>query len=1163
MPDPGRRTPNSTRGFWALIVTQFQGAFSDNTLQWLATFIVVGLGLPEATRDRLITVVSAVFALPFIVFSMTGGFLANRFSKRTVTIGVKCFEIFVMLLALTGLATNRLYLTISCVFLMGVHSAIFSPSKYGLLPELLPEKKLSWGNGVLELGTFVAIVGGTVVGGWLCKAFSAQPAWSGVLLIMLAMIGLGTSFGISRVPAADPARRFQANFVVDLWQQIRLIRRDRALWLALLGNTYFFAIAALIRLLILIYTTDTLHLSDPAWSSYLQDATLIGIGLGSFAAGYLSGGKIEYGLIPLGAMGLTIGSALLARPGQSFGIVALDLAVLALFAGFYIVPISALLQHRPAREQKGGVLAAASLLSWVGILLAAGVFYLLTVTLKLSPPTIFLLIAGATFASTIYLIWLLPDSLLRFLLWCATHSLYRIRVLGRDHIPEKGGALFVCNHVSFVDAVLLLASTDRQVRFMMFKGIYELPYVKPFARILGIIPISSEQRPREMLKSLQTASDAIRAGDVVCIFAEGQITRIGHLLPFRRGFERIMKGVDAPIIPVAMDGVWGSIFSFHKGRFLWKLPRRFPYPITINYGKPLPPTATPFQVRSTVQELLVEAWQARKKRMRPLPIAFVNSARNHPFRFAMADMQNVRVSFGSALVRSVFLARRLRKIWLNQQMVGVLLPPSVPGALVNYAALLLGKVPVNLNYTLSEESLASCIRQCDLKTVVTAKAFLDRFKLKLPCETVLLEEVVGGASSASPHQSKEQGVAELRPPKLGEKLIAFLIAWFVPDRWLQQLLGAERKTRLDDLATVIFSSGSTGDPKGVMLSHYNVGSNVEQLEQVFGLNHGDGFLGILPFFHSFGFTGTLCLPAMLGVGVVYHPNPLDAKAIGPLVRDYRLTFLLATPTFLQLYLRGCPAEDFGSLRVAVTAAEKLPDRLALAFEEQFGLRPLEGYGCTECAPAVAVNTHDFRSAGFRQIGAKRGKIGHPLPGVGVCIVSPENPWNGEHLPPGQAGLMLVSGPNVMLGYLGKPEKTAEVLRDGWYATGDIAAIDEDGFLQITDRLSRFSKIGGEMVPHIKVEEKLHELAGATEQTFVVAGVPDEKKGERLVVLHKLTDETLAPCLEKLAQCDLPNLWKPRADQFFHVDNFPLLGTGKLDLRKVKETAQKFATAQSG
>ncbi len=242
----------------------------------------------------------------------------------------------------------------------------------------------------------------------------------------------------------------------------------------------------------------------------------------------------------------------------------------------------------------------------------------------------------------------------------------------------------------------------------------------------------------------------------------------------------------------------------------------------------------------------------------------------------------------------------------------------------------------------------------------------------------------------------------------------------------------------------------------------------------------------------------------------------------------------------------------------MTAAEKLPDRLATAFEQHFGIRPMEGYGCTECSPTVAVNTPDFRAAGFHQVGVKRGTIGHPLPGVCVRIVDAENPWNGNPLPLGQAGLLLVRGPNVMLGYLGKPEKTAEILRDGWYCTGDVAAQDEDGFLQITDRLNRFSKIGGEMVPHIKIEEKLHELADATEQTFVVAGLPDEKKGERLVVLHKLPDDKLAPCLEKLAQSDLPNLWKPRADQFFRVEQFPLLGTGKLDLRKVKEAARHFA-----
>jgi acyl-[acyl-carrier-protein]-phospholipid O-acyltransferase/long-chain-fatty-acid--[acyl-carrier-protein] ligase len=1140
-PDTDLALANRPRGFWWLFVTQFQGAFSDNVLKWLVISLITGMGFSNDKRDQLVGVVGALFALPFILFSMTGGYFADRFSKRSVTIGIKLFEIFVMLLALCGLAASRLYLAIACVFLMEVHSAIFGPSKYGLLPELLPESKLSWGNGVLELGTFVSIIGGTVVGASLCKTFAGKQAWSGMVLVVLAGFGLFTSLGISKVPAADPAKKFRANFLADLWGQLKLIRKDRVLWLATVGNTYFFALAALIQFLIVIYAKDVLNLSDPQQSSYLQAATAIGIGLGSFAAGYLSGGKIEYGLIPLGSIGMTVLAALLGRRGLSFANVAVDLSVLGFFGGFFIVPIAALLQHRPERESRGGVLAAANLLSFVGIFAASGVYYLVTVVLHLSPSTVFVLLAAVTLGGTVYVVWLMPDALLRFGLWLLTRTLYRVRVLGRENIPDKGGALFVCNHVSFVDALLLIASTDRRVRFVMFAGIYELPYVKPFARILGAIPISSTQRPRDMIKSLRTASDAIRAGDVVCIFAEGQITRIGQLLPFRRGMEQIMKGVEAPVVPVALDGVWGSIFSFEKRRFLWKWPRRIPYPITVNFGLPMPPHAAASEVRQAVQELLASAWTYRRRQMRPLPHAFVRSARRHPFRFAMADPQSPKVRFGTSLMKTIFLARRLKTAWAGQKMVGLLLPPSVPGALVNFAAMLLGKVPVNLNYTLSEQSLASCIGQCEIKTVVTSKAFLEKVKCTVPCELVFVEEYAAR-------------------PSAWEKFITAFMAWMLPVRWLERALGNAKNIGMDDLATVIFSSGSTGEPKGVMLSHYNISSNIEQMEQVFSLDKRDRFLGVLPFLHSFGFTGTLCLPAVLGVGAVYHANPLDAKTIGQLVCDHQVTFLLATPTFLQLYRRGCAPEQFGSVRVVAVSAEKLPERLASAFEEQFGIRPFEAYGCTECAPAVALNTHDFRSAGFHQVGVKRGRIGHPLPGICVRIVDPETQ---QPVALGQAGLMLVRGPNVMQGYLGRPEKTAEVLRDGWYVTGDIAALDEDGFLQITDRLSRFSKIGGEMVPHIRVEEKLHELAGTTEQVLVVAGVPDEKKGERLVVLHKLAEAKWAEFCAKLPQLDLPNLWKPRPDQFYHVEALPMLGTGKMDLRKIRELAVQFSKGETG
>jgi acyl-[acyl-carrier-protein]-phospholipid O-acyltransferase/long-chain-fatty-acid--[acyl-carrier-protein] ligase len=296
---------------------------------------------------------------------------------------------------------------------------------------------------------------------------------------------------------------------------------------------------------------------------------------------------------------------------------------------------------------------------------------------------------------------------------------------------------------------------------------------------------------------------------------------------------------------------------------------------------------------------------------------------------------------------------------------------------------------------------------------------------------------------------------------------------------------------------------------------------------------------------------TLWLPAVQGLGVAYHPSPLDFAAVSELVRDYNVTLLLSAPTFLQGYLRRCSPEDFGGLRCVVTGAEKLPERLAAAFEDRFGLRPLEGYGCTECSPVVAVNTPDYRAAGFLQVGNKRGRIGHPLPGVSVRIVDPET---HEPLPLGEAGLLLVRGPNVMKGYIGRPEETAKAMHEGWYITGDIAVLDEDGFLTITDRLLRFSKLGGEMVPHIRVEEMLQELSGADQEQFVVSGVPDQKKGERLVVLHTLDDAELKEVIGKLGASGLPPLWVPRANQFFRVEEFPQLGTGKLDLRGVREMA---------
>ncbi len=721
-------------------------------------------------------------------------------------------------------------------------------------------------------------------------------------------------------------------------------------------------------------------------------------------------------------------------------------------------------------------------------------------------------------------------------LWLFTRIFYRIRIVGAEHLPSSGGALLISNHLSFIDVLLLGASARRPVRYLIFHDLYHHPLIFPVARAFRAIPIKGDLPPREMLRSLREAGRAIQRGELVCFFAEGEITRVGAMLPFRKGFERVLRGVSAPIIPVHLD-VWGSIFSFEQGKFFWKLPKKIPYPVTVSFGAPMDRASTAEQVRQSVAELHADAYIYRKQTMQPLHHNFFALAKARPWRMSMVDARSAKpLTYGSAATKTVFLAQRLRRLWKDQENVGILLPPSVAGALVNYAAQLLGKVPVNLNYTASPNAVASAAQQCQLATIVTSRAFLERVPFTAPADIRLLAlEDIAAA------------------PKLSEKLIALAYPFLLPLRLVERLLGHARETTMDSVATIIFSSGSTGEPKGIVLSHFNVAANIEQMAQLFHFEPRDRMIGVLPFFHSFGFTVTLWLPPAVGIGAIYHSNPLDAQVIGELSRKYHGSIIVATPTFLQAYLRRCSSEDFAHLWLPIVGAEKLREPLAQAWREKFGRAPFEGYGATECSPVVAVNTYDYTATGIHQRGRKPGSIGRPLPGIAVRIVDPDCPDPQNQKRPGDTGMLLVRGPNVMQGYLHQPQQTADVLHHGWYTTGDLASMDSEGFLHIADRLSRFSKIAGEMVPHIKIEEALQEALDSTDRHFVVASVPDERRGERMVVLHNLeTPADLERALAGLAA--LPPLWRPKREDFLFVEQLPVLGSGKLDLRRAKELA---------
>ncbi len=396
-------------GFWSLIVTQFQGAFNDNGIKFLVIYLIVERNFPPDVRDRFILLVGALFAVPFILFSLAGGYFADRYSKRSVTIGTKIFEIGVGLFTIAALAAGNLTMESAAVFLISTQGALFGPSKYGLLPELLPEKKLSWGNGVIELGTFLASITAVMFAGFLADEFRGRHFWSGVIFLGLTMTGLLASLGISRVPTADPSRKFRPNPFADFGGQLRLIARDRVLSWAVVGNTYLWLLAALLQFVIVVYGHDVLHV-DESQISYLQAAVGIGIGIGSLAAGYLSRGKIESRLVPLGGIGMSIFGFLVSRHGLGIWTVRVDLSMLGFFGGFYAVPLNALIQHRPKREEKGGVIAAANLLSFVGVFLAAGLYFVLSSAAHLKSDQIFLAGAVMTLAATLYAFFLLPHS---------------------------------------------------------------------------------------------------------------------------------------------------------------------------------------------------------------------------------------------------------------------------------------------------------------------------------------------------------------------------------------------------------------------------------------------------------------------------------------------------------------------------------------------------------------------------------------------------------------------------------------------------------------------------------------------------------------------------------------------------------------------------------
>ena len=737
--------------------------------------------------------------------------------------------------------------------------------------------------------------------------------------------------------------------------------------------------------------------------------------------------------------------------------------------------------------------------------------------------------------------------ILGFLLRPLVRVFYRITVIGARNLPASGPILLVCNHVSYVDSIILGYALARPPRFLIWRKFFDARVTGPLVRAFGAIPVAEDDKPEAMKTSITNVVASLKAGEVVCLFPEGGMTRTGHVQGFKRGFELIARRANVPITPVYMDGLWGSIFSFERGRYFFKWPKRIPRPVTVAFGPPLPPNSPSAEVRRAVLNLGADAFALRKRFQLPLHVQFWRAARSSPlawWRLCMADSTGQELTWGRSLAGALMLSRWMDRRCRGQKMVGMMMPASVGAALMNAATLMSGRVPVNLNFTGARASIGVAIRRCGLKTVFTSRGLLQRTGLPERPEYVYLEDVMR------------------RMPRR-DLALCYLLAAITPNAVAERRL--MRRGTMDDLATVMFTSGATGEPKGVMLTQHHVASNIEAFSEVLRFGPADTMLGMLPPFHSFGFTATLWTPLTTRMPVVYHPNPLDAKGVGRMAAKYRATVIAGTSSFFALYARGCEPEQFRTLRLAVAGAQKLVPAVAEAFEARFGLPLTEGYGCTELSPVGAVNVPDVTDGAVKQTGTRAGSVGRPLPGLGVLIA------DRETLQPavaGAPGVILIRGPSTMLRYMDDARATAAAFREGppppepglrrldWYVTADIGVLDDDGFLFIHDRVSRFSKIGGEMVPHMAIEAALAAAAPVIEQRFAVVTLPDRVRGEKVVVVYSGPELDADALLRKMSERGVPNLWLPSPRDFFRVESLPFLPSGKLDLAATRRLAEE-------
>jgi len=1142
-----------TKGFLAYIIVVFLNAFTDLGHKIIIQNTVFKVYDGEI-QIILTAVVNALILLPFILLFSPSGFLSDKFSKNKIMRIAAWAAVFITLGITLCYYIGAFKLAFFLTFILAVQSAVYSPAKYGYIKELVGNDYLTLGNGIVQAVTTVAILSGIFIYSIFFEGYLEGVTYTNSAEILRAIAPVGWALVIGSIlelmlAYSLPDTKVKADIRFDMRKYVsgaylktnlHIISNNSIIFHAIIGLTLFWSVSQVVLASFPAYAKESLEISNTVLVQGMMALAGIGIVIGSIVSGKVSKNYIETGTIPLGALGITITLIFLSvlKDPLLHGI---NFFSFGFFAGMFIVPLNALIQFNAKENELGLVIAGNNFIQNVGMFS----FLVLTVCFAyfgVQSIGLFYLMLIVAALGSIYVISYIPQSMVIFLIASLISRRIKIDVIGLNNFPQDGGVLLLGNHISWLDWALIQMSLPRQVRFVMDRAIYERWYLKIFLDFFKVIPISA-RGAKEASAKVKALLDA---GEVVCLFPEGTISRTGQLSEFKKGFELMAKDANAVIVPFYLQGMWGSRFSRSSER-LQKAKNTRKREVVISFSQAIDINSTRVEVKQKVFELSFSSWKYYTQALPCMQEAWVDTASRLGSDFCLADSKGKALSYTKVLTGTVLFSGFIKK--KKEQNIGILMPTTSAGAIINMATLMAGKTVVNLNYTASLAAIQSAICKAEIKTIYTARQFISTLNAKgFDTETLLSGSEIVYMEDLQKEISKLQAMTTL------------ILAKVLPSFVLKSLF--IKRVSNDSLAAILFSSGSEGDPKGVMLSHQNFMSNVKQISDVLNMRDEDVVLASLPLFHAFGLTAATWLPMIEGLPMVCHPDPTDALGIGKAAAKFNATVMFGTSTFFRLYTKNKKVHPlmFDSLRLAVSGAEKLSFDVKKAFEEKFNKTILEGYGVTECAPVASVNLPDvLEIEGFTvQVGNKKGSVGLPLPGTAFKIVDPNTM---KELPADEDGLILIGGPQTMKGYLKDEEKTFEVMVEiegaSWYKTGDKGHIDADGYLFIVDRYSRFAKLGGEMVSLGGIEAEIQLYIDDPEVDLLAVNLPDDKKGEKVVLLiqsYAKADELKKNLLDSgMNPLNIPA-------QIFEVEQIPTLGTGKTDFSGAKKLAEGLINA---